>query len=57
MTGRGCDGWRKTRHASSSTAPNPNRLAIAPTNGIDADDLQDDQAEHCGEVRSIGPLG
>ena len=32
-TGRVVDGWRNVRQASSSTAPNPNRLAIAPTNG------------------------
>ena len=52
-TGRAADGWRNVRQASSRTAPNPNRLAIAPTNGTIADDLQDDQPDDGREIRPL----
>ena len=50
------DGWRNVRQARSRTAPKPNRLAIAPTNGTMLIDLQDDQPDDGGEIRPCRSL-
>ena len=56
VTGRVVDaGSGRSAMPSSRTAPNPNRLAIAPTNGTRPDrPAEHDQPEDRGQVRSVG---